>query len=363
MESDSTSKGEKRSADQAEINTNIKITKEETPTKKQKVVPITAPPITDENKEEITKKVLKQVHFYFSDSNMNDKFLRKKIEEDPESFIDLSIITSFNKMKEICVDVEFIAKVLKENSTKLIIEGTRVKRTTPWPTEDTSGSRTVVVKHIPSSWHQEKIEEYFQQIGPVNKVDKTTRSKKKRDGVLIEFESEEMAKKAVETELSVEGKTLGISALVDPQKEARKKKHQEKQQQKEDKANEALKRFESAIEKGRVIKFSNLNPEISFKELTEKFKAVGNNAWIIYNNKDTFGYLKFKTPAETAPYLEKLNQTKPLFDGKELTYEILQGEDEDAFWEKEKQGFLNNKGKGKGKGRGNFKKGKQRWKK
>src|SRR5690242_13734095 len=66
---------------------------------KKPKVPITAPQINEENKQEISKKVLKQVHFYFSDSNMNDKYLRGKIKESSDEYIELSEITNFNRMK------------------------------------------------------------------------------------------------------------------------------------------------------------------------------------------------------------------------------------------------------------------------
>jgi len=359
-------KGEKRTAEQAEITNVAEETKQETPKKQKKEVPITAPPITEENKEEIAKKVLKQIHFYFSDSNMNDKFLRKKIEEDASGFVDLSVLTSFNRMKEICVDINFIANVLKERSNKVIVEGTKVKRTTPWPTEDTSGSRTIKAKNIPEDWNLDKIEEFFQQIGTVNKVTRCRKDRKKNGSppVLIEFETEEMAKKALETPLSI-GETIVTVSTLNGTEDTKKKSKEEYQKKKEEKRNvaiqEALKKFED-IEKGRVIKFSDLPPETPFAESKEKFKSIGENAWILYKDNDTFGHLKFKTAAEAKDYLEKLLQIKPLFKEKELTYKILEGEEEDAFWEVQKHSFANKKArKGKGgKGKGKWGRGKRK---
>lgn len=100
---------------------------------------------------------------------MNDKFLRNKEKENSEGFVDLSVITGFNRMKSICVDIPFIAEVLKAKSTKVIVDGTRVKRSTPWPTEDTSFKRTVYVKNIPTQWRLEQLEEFFGNYGVVNR--------------------------------------------------------------------------------------------------------------------------------------------------------------------------------------------------
>ena len=52
-------------------------------------------------------KVLRQFEFYFSDSNFRrDKFLRGKADEDEAGFVDLSVLLTFNRMKQLCTDAE-----------------------------------------------------------------------------------------------------------------------------------------------------------------------------------------------------------------------------------------------------------------
>lgn len=49
-------------------------------------------------KKEIRKKLLNQIEFYFSDSNiLKDKFIKSQIDSNPDGYVDLSIIASFNK--------------------------------------------------------------------------------------------------------------------------------------------------------------------------------------------------------------------------------------------------------------------------
>ncbi|KAL9313423.1 hypothetical protein ACSQ67_018875 [Phaseolus vulgaris] len=51
--------------------------------------------------EETTKKVIRQVEFYFSDSNLlTDGFMRKSITESEDGLISLALICSFNRMRK-----------------------------------------------------------------------------------------------------------------------------------------------------------------------------------------------------------------------------------------------------------------------
>ena len=45
-------------------------------------------------------KVLAQVEFYFSDSNLpRDKFLRETVEADPDGFVDIALLATFSRMR------------------------------------------------------------------------------------------------------------------------------------------------------------------------------------------------------------------------------------------------------------------------
>eukprot|EP00775_Hariotina_reticulata_P003295 gene3295-3571_t len=55
-----------------------------------------------ELEDEVKPKLLKQVEFYFSDSNLpKDKFLRGQVEAHPEGYVDMSLIVSFARMREL----------------------------------------------------------------------------------------------------------------------------------------------------------------------------------------------------------------------------------------------------------------------
>lgn len=84
-------------------------------------------------KSELEDKIKRQVEYYFSDVNLpKDKFLKKKVSDDPNGYVDLSIIISFNRMDQLKVSVEDTAKALESSEILQLSEDRqRVKRSTP----------------------------------------------------------------------------------------------------------------------------------------------------------------------------------------------------------------------------------------
>ena len=51
--------------------------------------------------KETLDAVRKQIEYYFSDSNFRrDKFLKAKVGEDADGFVQLSVLSTFNRLKE-----------------------------------------------------------------------------------------------------------------------------------------------------------------------------------------------------------------------------------------------------------------------
>ena len=79
--------------------------------------------------------VLKQVHYYFSDGNLQrDSFMRDKIAESAEGWVALDLINSFNRMRRMGLTVSDLVEVLR-TSDELSIDagGGRVRRHAPFP--------------------------------------------------------------------------------------------------------------------------------------------------------------------------------------------------------------------------------------
>ena len=79
--------------------------------------------------------VLKQVHYYFSDGNLQrDSFMRDKIAESAEGWVALDLINRFNRMRRMGLTVSDLVEVLR-TSDELSIDagGGRVRRHAPSP--------------------------------------------------------------------------------------------------------------------------------------------------------------------------------------------------------------------------------------
>merc|ERR1719183_824900 len=50
--------------------------------------------------EPLERKLLRQIEFYFSDSNLpRDKFLRETVEADPERYVDIALLLTFSRLR------------------------------------------------------------------------------------------------------------------------------------------------------------------------------------------------------------------------------------------------------------------------
>lgn len=57
--------------------------------------------------------IIKQVEFYFGDSNFSkDKFLQKEVKKRADEYVSLKVIASFNKLKKLTGSWRLVAKVL-----------------------------------------------------------------------------------------------------------------------------------------------------------------------------------------------------------------------------------------------------------
>ncbi|XP_042237498.1 la-related protein 1B-like isoform X2 [Homarus americanus] len=102
----------------------------------------------------IKDKIKKQVEYYFSGDNLaNDIFMRRKMSKD--GYIPVSLIASFNRMKQLTQDVKLIVDVCK-TSEKLEVKDEVWLRTKhepmKWPLEDAAaGALQALLAAVPST--------------------------------------------------------------------------------------------------------------------------------------------------------------------------------------------------------------------
>uniref|UniRef100_A0A674BRY7 La-related protein 7 n=1 Tax=Salmo trutta TaxID=8032 RepID=A0A674BRY7_SALTR len=153
--------------------------------------------------KQLLADVKKQVDFWFGDVNLHkDRFLRRLVEESRDGYVDISVLTSFNRMKNLTTDCKLIARALKNSSVvEVNLEGTKVRRQHPIGEDPKDvDNRTVYVELLPKKVTHDWLERVFTKCGNVVYVSvpryKTTGHSK--GFAFIEFETEEEAQKAIE---------------------------------------------------------------------------------------------------------------------------------------------------------------------
>ncbi|XP_047368970.1 la-related protein 7 [Vespa velutina] len=150
-------------------------------------------------KKALHAAILKQMEFYFSDANLSkDRFLGNLIKED--SYVDLSIFTRFNKIRELTTDINRIAKALQASTMLSISEdGLKVCRITPIKQKENTEDCTVYVQNLPPGANHDWLSSIFSQYGNVAYVSipHYKINKKIKGFAFVEFDTPEEAKKCI----------------------------------------------------------------------------------------------------------------------------------------------------------------------
>ncbi|PAN46385.1 hypothetical protein PAHAL_9G182200 [Panicum hallii] len=167
---------------------------------------------------DIAHKIIKQVEYQFSDTNLvaND-FLTKIMNKDPEGYVPLSVISSWKKIKAMGVTNQLLVRALR-TSEKLVVsdDGRRVRRAQPFTErhKEELQSRMVIAENLPDDSTRNSLEKIFGVIGSVKNIrichpqePSSSRSSKpdanpllvgNKLHALIEYETSQQAERAVD---------------------------------------------------------------------------------------------------------------------------------------------------------------------
>ncbi|KAK4419986.1 La protein 1 [Sesamum alatum] len=186
--------------------------------------------------EETAKKVIRQVEFYFSDSNLpRDTFLKKTISESDDGMVSLALISSFSRMRghlglgdvkpeDVSEDtVKAVAETLRTSTfLKVSEDGKKVGRVTelakPEEVIKQLDDRTIAASPLEYDVKLEDVETFFGKYAKVNSVRLPRHVADNRlfcGTALIEFSSEDDASNILKQTLSYSGVELELKPKKD----------------------------------------------------------------------------------------------------------------------------------------------------
>ncbi|KAG8048133.1 hypothetical protein GUJ93_ZPchr0008g11772 [Zizania palustris] len=124
--------------------------------------------------EDVARRVVKQVEFYFSDVNLaTTEHLMKFMTRDPEGFVPMPIVASFRKIRELVSDRSSLSAVLR-TSTELVVsdDGKKVRRQVPFTETDAEEvqSRIVVAENLREEHRYPTLMKIFSALGSVKSI-------------------------------------------------------------------------------------------------------------------------------------------------------------------------------------------------
>ncbi|CAL8377913.1 unnamed protein product [Boreogadus saida] len=153
--------------------------------------------------KQLLADIKKQVEFWFGDVNLGkDRFIKQLITDSADGYVDISVLTTFNRMKKLTMDTKLIARALK-NSTivEVNLEGNKLRRQHPIrDTDKNVDGCTVYVELLPKSVSHDWVEKVFAKCGKVVyiSIPRYQSTKDPKGFAFVEFDKEEEAQKAIE---------------------------------------------------------------------------------------------------------------------------------------------------------------------
>ena len=355
--------------------------------------------------------LVRQIEFYFGDSNFRtDRFLSEKAKENKEGYVDISLLLTFQRMKQLTTDAAVVAAALADSEVvALNEEKTAFRRRKPLPEVDDSLQRSVFVSGMKDSTDLEALEEGFGAFGKVAAVRmRKNRSQKFFGECFVEFFTVEDAEKfvalfkekggATTTEALgaeatqilakkewfaqmkekrnkaqyVPGQIVKVDGLgqkkeekkEEEKKEEEKKEGKKEEEKKEEEKKEEEKKGEAEEEKkgeGDAAAAAAAAP-ISREDLSDELLVdmTESVAFIDYQRGDKTAHIRFRDAESATKAVEKINAEGRTVCGVKPTIALLEGEDEAAYWKhveeakrgRRRSGGRNDRRKSGGRGRG-----------
>lgn len=339
--------------------------------------------------------IKKQIEFYFSDSNFRkDTFMKAAAETDPEGFIPIAVLLTFNRLKSITTDAsEIAAAVASSETVSVSSDSLKIKRSNPLPEDDTSKERTLYVKGYPTddaSVTIDSISEQFAVFGKITMVRlrKDTDSKSFKGSCFVEYEVPESVAAAVqgshngaEVTLTYKDKAFECIMPLKAWLERKQEKHDKRKQKsgggasssgvgkstddatddktaegkrkRDEDASISAKKAKVEYESGLIIKLTDVPKDADLFQIKDLFKTFGDVKFVEYTSGESEAHIRAANVSTAEAAIQAIEKGLTLTqDGPNLQGGLLTGDDELAYWTKISAGSDRKKSGGGGRGRG-----------
>jgi len=346
-----------------------------------------------ENVEPLSKKIIRQVEYYFGDFNLpRDKFLCEETKKD-DGWVTMETMLNFKRLADLSKDATVIVAALKESKTGLVVvseDDLKIRRdpSIPLPenTEESKKAleaRTAYAKGFDKeNTTLDELLDHFNEINP-SVVSIQMRNYKGKDkgewlfkgSIFITFKTKEDAEAFVDCKDKYKEADLLRMFQKDyfemknkeyaEKKKGGNKKGKDVKEEKEVKKEEAEEDF--TLPTGAALKITGLGGEVTREDikevLKEKFsvnisKDDGDIAFITYEKGETEATVRFKVENFAKPISEKWNASEDKIAIKDMTPECsaLEGDEEAKYLADSIQDMKNRRAKNK-KGHGHKRRG------
>jgi len=306
------------------------------------------PEVIGEPISPLEKKILTQVEFYFSNSNLPfDNFL-KNIVDAQQGWVSIELLTSFKRMQALQVDVPTVVTALRKSKELLEVDpdGKNVKRRLPLPANLDLNKSTIYAKPLPMNSTIESVTAFFEKYMEPGHTVCCVRLRRQRGGrgggrfkgsIFIEFSSQKEAERITKLNITAHDGTPLVMMMKDAyiaKKDAEYKdiKKQRKQGTKRGREEEPKKE----LVKDLIIKVSGLEGTQATREwLKETIETAGGVvAYVDFSGGLPTAYLRLMEDSKlkASEIVTKIGTIEK--DSKKLSSEALSGEEEKIYWEK-----------------------------
>jgi len=276
------------------------------------------------------RKMLRQVEYYFSDSNLHtDKFLKDTMKEN-DGWIPIKKLFDFPRIKQLVEkgkreipgvnSMELLVEALRESKELLRVseEGGRVQRATPLIDPKIIAERTVAVFGFPTKreFNVEEQKMFWGQFGGVLSVKRYVPHKGNAPKcmVFVEFDSKEIAEDVIQSEvLDYDGIEVTLKKRQLPN--ARKRKRGE----------------EVMYQPDKLLKLTEFPQGIKWFELRRWMESNDVQKGFFVHLKDDHAYIRLNGEASAAEVAKKL-ENKPWAENNQTITKVEVLQDGEETW-------------------------------